>query len=97
MDSSSDFQTNSKCSLSDDKDQALLGHLMPNPVIYIYIERESSSHVNSTLWMHHMDADKAYREKARQELHKNAVSYVEQILEAASHETAAIRSPTFDL
>ena len=31
-----------------------------------------------------MDADKAYREKARRELHKNATSYIEQILEATS-------------
>ena len=30
--------------------------------------------------MHHMDADKAYSEKPRQELHKNATSYIEQIL-----------------
>ena len=36
--------------------------------------------------MHYMDADKAYREKARLELHKNATSYIEQILEAARHD-----------
>ena len=27
-----------------------------------------------------MDADKAYREKSRRELYKNATSYIEQIL-----------------
>ena len=43
--------------------------------------------------MHHMDADFMYREKARRELHKNATSYTEQILEAAYHETTAIRPP----
>ena len=32
--------------------------------------------------MYHMDADKTYREKARQELYKNASNYIEQILEA---------------
>ena len=47
--------------------------------------------------MHHMDADKAYREKARQELHKNVTSCSEQILEAASHKTTVVRSPTFYL
>ena len=31
--------------------------------------------------MHHKDTDKTYREKARQELPKNAISYMEQILE----------------
>ena len=41
--------------------------------------------------MHHMDADEAYREKARRELHKNATSYIEQNLEAISHKTAAVR------
>ena len=43
--------------------------------------------------MHYMDADKAYWEKSRRELHKNATSYIEQILEAASHEIAAVRPP----
>ena len=28
--------------------------------------------VNTTVWMHHMDANKTYEEKARWELHKNA-------------------------
>ena len=32
-----------------------------------------------------MDADKAHREKARWELNKNAMNYIEQILEATSH------------
>ena len=33
---------------------------------------------------------KTHREKARWELHKNAVSYLEQILEATPHETTAV-------
>ena len=37
-----------------------------------------------------MDADETYGEKAWRELHKNATSYIEQILEATSHETAAV-------
>ena len=44
-----------------------------------------------------MDADKAYGEKARGELHNNATSYKEQILEATSHKTATISPPTFHL
>ena len=43
--------------------------------------------------MHHMDADKSYTEKAKQELQKNATSYIEQILEVTSHKTAAVRPP----
>ena len=44
--------------------------------------------------MYHMDADKAYREKGRRELHQNATWDIEQILEATSHETAVLRPPT---
>ena len=40
--------------------------------------------------MHHMNANKIYREKARQELHKNATSFIEQILEATTHKTTAV-------
>ena len=47
--------------------------------------------------MHHMDTDLAYREKARRELHKNATSYIEQILEETFNKTAAIRPPTSHL
>ena len=44
--------------------------------------------------MHHMDNDQEYREKSWRELHKNATSYIEQILEATSHGTAAVLPPT---
>ena len=47
--------------------------------------------------MHHKDTDKAYREKTRWELHKNATSYIKQILEPTSHETAAVQPPTSNL
>ena len=43
--------------------------------------------------MPNMDADKAYREKTKQELFKNATSYIEQILEETFHETAAVQPP----
>ena len=39
----------------------------------------SSGCVNTTVQMHHMDAEKTYREKAKQEVHKNAMSYIEEI------------------
>ena len=50
---------------------------------------------NSNIWMHHIDA--TYKEKAWRELHKNATSYIEEILEAISQKTAAVRSPTSHL
>ena len=40
-----------------------------------------------------IDADKAYWEKAWQQLHKNAKSYIELKLEAPSHKTAAVQPP----
>ena len=39
-----------------------------------------------------MDADKTYREKAKRELHKNAMGSMEQILEATPRETVAVQS-----
>ena len=47
--------------------------------------------------MHHLDTDYVYREKDRQQLHKNAMSYIEQILEATFHKTAALWPPTSHL
>ena len=44
-----------------------------------------------------MEVNKAYREKAWQKFHQNATSYIEQILEATFHKTAAVRPPTFHL
>ena len=38
-----------------------------------------------------MDADKVYREKAWRQLHKNAASFIEQILEVKFSKAAAIR------
>ena len=54
----------------------------------------SNGCVNSTIWMHHRDADETYIEKARQELHKNATSYIEQIQKLPSHEATVVRPPT---
>ena len=44
--------------------------------------------------MHYMDANYTDGEKARRQLHKNAVSNIEQVLEAAPHKAAAVRPPT---
>ena len=44
--------------------------------------------------MHHMDAIKIDGEKVWRQLHKNAASNIEQVLETAPHKTAAIRPLT---
>ena len=49
----------------------------------------SSGHVSTAVWMQYM-----YREKARQQLHKNAVSNIEQVLAEASHKAAAVQPLT---
>ena len=47
--------------------------------------------------MHHMDADKAYWEKAKQELYQNGTRYIEPNLEATSNETVIVRLPFANL
>ena len=47
--------------------------------------------------MHHLDADKAYREKAWGQLYNNVTSYIKQILKATSRKAAAVRVPTTHL
>ena len=44
--------------------------------------------------MHYLDANKTAGEKARQQLHKNAASNLEQVLEAIPQKTPTIRPPT---
>ena len=44
-----------------------------------------------------MGADQPYKEKAWRELHKNATSYIEQILEATSFKTENVRPPNSHL
>ena len=53
--------------------------------------------VNTTVQMHHMNADQMHCEKAWWKLHENATSYSEQILEATPYETTAVRSLTSHL
>ena len=43
--------------------------------------------------MHHVEADFAYREKALQQLYKNAASCIEQILKAIPQKTVAVQPP----
>ena len=45
----------------------------------------SSGRIDTAAWMYYMDANKSYGEKAWRQLHKNAASNKEQLLEAASN------------
>ena len=53
-----------------------------------------SGRVDTAVWMHYMDANLTYGEKAWRQLHKNAASNIKQVMEAISHKTAAIQPPT---
>ena len=52
-----------------------------------------SSRIDTAVWMHYMDANKMAGDKARWQLHKNAVSNIEQVLAATPHKTPTIRTP----
>ena len=49
--------------------------------------------VNTTVLMHHIDANKMHKWK----LHKNAMRYLEQIQEATPHRTTAVQPLTSHL
>ena len=54
----------------------------------------SSSCVDTAIWMHYLNVNKTAGEKARWQLHKNAASNTEKVLEATPHKTPTIRPPT---
>ena len=54
----------------------------------------SSGRLDKAIWMHYMDANKTDGEKAWQQLHKNAASNTEQVLEVTPHKATAVRPPT---
>ena len=53
-----------------------------------------SGRIDTTIWMHYLDANKAAVEKARRQLHKNAACNIEQVLAATAHKAPTIRPPT---
>ena len=44
--------------------------------------------------MHYLDDNKTAGEKPKRQLHKNAASTIEQVLEATPHKAPTIRPPT---
>ena len=53
-----------------------------------------SGRVDTAIWMHFLDAKKTAGEEARRQLHKNAASNIEQVLEATPNKTPTVRPPT---
>ena len=47
----------------------------------------------AVVWMHHLDANKTARKEARQQLHKDVVSNIKQVLSATPHKASIIRPP----
>ena len=68
--------------------------------IYIYIyksdltdKRKYSCRVDTTVWMHYLDANKTAGEEARRQLFKNVAGNTEQVLAATPHKAPTIRPP----
>ena len=54
-----------------------------------------SGRLDTAIWMHYLDANKTAGEEARQQLHKNVESNIEQILAATPHKALTIRPPAY--
>ena len=54
----------------------------------------SSGRFDTAIWMHYIDANKTDEEKAWRQLHKNAVTNIEQDLEAAPQKAGDVLLPT---
>ena len=52
-----------------------------------------SGRIDTAIWMPYMDSNKMAGEEARRQLHKNAVSNLEQVLVATPHKTPTVRPP----
>ena len=52
-----------------------------------------SGRVDTAVWVHYLGANKPAGEEARRQLHKNAVSNIEQVLAATPYKAPTIRPP----
>ena len=64
-------------------------------IIYLlsYTVFPGSGHIDTAVWMHHLDTNKTAREEARRQLHKNIASNIEQVLAATHHKAPTIQPP----
>ena len=54
----------------------------------------SSGRIDTAVRMHYMDANKTYEDKAWRQLHKNAASNIEQVLEAMPPQNCSYTATT---
>ena len=54
---------------------------------------QAARRIDTAIWMHYMDSNKTAGEEARQQLHKNAASNLEQVLAATPHKTPTVWPP----
>ena len=57
----------------------------------------SSSQISTTEWWHLLDSNKTFGERARWELDKDDVCYLQKILEAVPYKTAVVQPLTFQI
>ena len=50
-----------------------------------------SGRIYTAIWMHYLDTNKTAGEEAKQQLHKNVASNIEQVLVATPHKAPTIR------
>ena len=57
---------------------------------------QAAGHIDTAIWLHHMDANKTAGEEARRQFHKNAKHFMlnlKQVLVATPHKTPTVRPP----
>ena len=52
-----------------------------------------SCRIDTTVWMHYLDANNTAGEEARRQIHKNVESNIEQVLAVTPHKAPTIRGP----
>ena len=53
--------------------------------------------IDTAIWMHYLDANKTAGEKDRRQLHKNAASNIERVIEVTPHEAPTIQPLTIQV
>ena len=53
----------------------------------------SSNRISTTVWLHHLDLNEMLGVKAKQELHKDAACYFEEILKEALYQKKPKKKP----
>ena len=54
----------------------------------------SSGRIDTVIWTHYLEAYKTAGEKARRQIHKNAVNNIEQVLAATPHKAPTKQPPS---